>query len=90
MLGTLGGKVYFGDGFRLYIAVAGSGVKVALAGDVRLDPSTGQITTVFDYLPQVPFSSFALTFQGGPNAVLANPAAVSGGRCGRRRRRRSA
>ena len=75
LLGTLGGKVYFGDGFRLYIDVAGSGVKVALAGDVRLDPATGQITTVFDNLPQVPFTSFALTFQGGPNAVLANPAA---------------
>ena len=64
---------HFGDGFRLYIVIEGSGVKVALAGDVRLDPATGQITTVFDNLPQVPFSSFALTFQGGSHAVLANP-----------------
>jgi hypothetical protein len=75
LIGTLGGKVYFGDGFRLYIAIEGSGVKVALAGDVRLDPATGQITTVFDNLPQVPFTSFALTFQGGSHAVLANPGA---------------
>jgi hypothetical protein len=74
LLGTLPGKVYFGDGFRLYVVVAGGGVKVALAGDVRLDPATGQITTVFDDLPQVPFTSFALSFQGGPHAVLANPA----------------
>jgi hypothetical protein len=74
LLGTLPGKVYFGDGFRLYVVVEGSGVRVALAGDVRLDPATGQITTVFDNLPQVPFSAFALSFQGGPHAVLANPA----------------
>jgi hypothetical protein len=73
LLGTLPGKVYFGDGFRLYVVVEGSGVRVALAGDVKLDPATGQITTSFDNLPQVPFTSFALSFQGGANAVLANP-----------------
>ncbi len=73
LLGTLGGKVYFGDGFRLYIVVAGQGVVVKLAGDVRLDPATGQITTIFDDLPQVPFTAFSLSFQGGSHAVLANP-----------------
>ena len=75
LLGTLPGKVYFGDGFKLYVVVDGGGVHVALPGDVHLDPATGQITTVFDGLPQVPFSSFALSFQGGPHAVLANPSA---------------
>ena len=73
LLGTLGGKVFFGESFRLYIVVEGSGVLVKLAGDVRLDPATGQITTVFDNLPQVPFTAFALSFQGGPHAVLSNP-----------------
>ncbi len=73
LLGTLGGQVYFGDGFHLYVVVAGAGVLVRLPGDVHLDPATGQITTVFDHLPQVPFTSFALTFQGGAHAVLANP-----------------
>ena len=47
---------------------------VKLPGDVKLDPATGQITTIFDNLPQVPFTSFALSFQGGSHAVLANPA----------------
>jgi hypothetical protein len=80
LLGTLGGNVYFGPAvpgapYRLFIVVQGSGVLVKLAGDVRLDPATGQITTVFDNLPQVPVTSFALTFQGGPHAVLANPTA---------------
>ncbi len=73
VLDPLAGKVFFGDGFRLYIQIAGQGVQVKLAGDVKLDPSTGQITTVFDNLPQVPFTKFALSFNGGPHAVLANP-----------------
>ena len=38
LLPTLGGKVYFGDGFRLYIVVAGSGVLVKLPGDVQPRP----------------------------------------------------
>ena len=73
VLDPLTGKVFFGDGFRLYIQIAGQGVQVKLAGDVKLDPATGQITTVFDNLPQVPFTKFALSFNGGPHAVLANP-----------------
>ncbi|HEX6025622.1 MAG TPA: hypothetical protein VFZ00_26755 [Solirubrobacter sp.] len=73
LLGELAGKVFFGENFRLYVVVDDGGVVVKLAGDVRLDPATGQITTVFDNLPQVPFTKFALTFQGGARAVLQNP-----------------
>lgn len=73
LLGELAGKVYFGDGFRLYVVVDGPGVQVKLAGDVKLNPDNGQITTVFDNLPQVPFTTFALSFQGGAKAVLNNP-----------------
>ena len=70
----LAGKVYFGDGFRLYIVVAGQGVPVeARRRRASSTPRTGQITTIFDNLPQVPFTTFALTFQGGSHAVLANP-----------------
>lgn len=73
LLGVLSGKVFFGDGFRLYVVVEGPGVQVKLAGDVKLNPDNGQITTVFDNLPQVPFTAFALSFQGGAKAVLNNP-----------------
>jgi len=73
LLGVLGGKVFFGENFALYVIVQGKGVLVKLAGVTKLDPSTGQITTVFDNLPQVPFTTFALSFNGGPHAVLANP-----------------
>ena len=42
LLPTLNGKVYFGENFRLYIVVAGSGVLVKLPGDVKLDPATAR------------------------------------------------
>ena len=48
---------------------------VKLPGDVKLDPATGQITTVFDNLPQVPFTSFALTLPGRPAGRARQPAA---------------
>src|SRR5262249_50534702 len=69
----LPGKVFFAMPYRLFVSAAGSGVDVKLKGQVTLDQATGQITTVFDDLPQVPFTSFSLAFQGGPHAVLANP-----------------
>jgi hypothetical protein len=79
LIGTLGGAVSFGEprsgNQRLIVEVDQSGVHLNLVGTVTLDPATGQITTVFDELPQVPFTSFALTFKGGDHAVLANPSA---------------
>jgi hypothetical protein len=79
LIGTLGGTVAFGEprggAYRLLVEVDERGVRLDLAGTVTLDPRTGRITTVFDELPQVPFTSFALAFQGGDRAVLSNPAA---------------
>ncbi len=59
--------------FGVYLEVAGSVVIVKLAGEVSVDPLTGQITARFDENPQVPFSSLVLRFDGGPGAPLANP-----------------
>jgi hypothetical protein len=77
LIGTLGGKVFFGQpangDYPLLVAINDHGVHLNLTGHVSLDSGTGQITTVFDNLPQVPFTSFALTFQGGNQGVLANP-----------------
>ncbi|HEX4670792.1 MAG TPA: hypothetical protein VH279_00920, partial [Solirubrobacteraceae bacterium] len=74
---ALAGRVFFGQPasgvYPLLVAVDDHGVHLKLTGQVTLDQATGQITTVFDDLPQVPFTSFALTFQGGDRAVLANP-----------------
>ena len=81
----LHGQVYFAAAtparaLGLFVAVDQSGVRLKLAGAIRLDPATGQITTVFDELPQVPFTSLMLTLEGGARAVLANPTA-----CGEQR-----
>jgi hypothetical protein len=51
------------------------GVLVKLAGKVTPDPQTGQLTTTFEGLPQVPFSDFKLHFREGPRAPLVSPPA---------------
>ena len=42
-------------------------------GTTDPDPQTGQLTTVFDELPPLPFEKFTLALRGGDHAVLVNP-----------------
>jgi hypothetical protein len=49
------------------------GVLVKLAGRVDLDPQTGQLTTTFDDLPQLPSSDIQMNIKGGLRAGLVNP-----------------
>jgi hypothetical protein len=65
----------FGSLLAIYIVAQAPGVMVKLAGDVRADPVTGQLTTTFRDNPQLPFSRFRLSLKGGPTAALANPIA---------------
>jgi hypothetical protein len=58
----------------LYLVAEGDGVLVKLAGEAHLDPTTGQITTTFDNLPQQPVSNIKLHFFGGPRGPLVTPA----------------
>jgi hypothetical protein len=61
---------------RLYVQLVGAGeagIVVKLEGQGHVDQKTGQITTVFDNNPQVPFNRMHFVLGGGPRAVLANP-----------------
>jgi hypothetical protein len=64
-----------GELYRLYLEVVGAGVVVKLAGEVQVDPTTGQVTALFKENPQLPFSELRLSLYGGPQAALANPVA---------------
>jgi hypothetical protein len=64
-----------GNEYRIFIDAASAryGVDVRLLGHVAADPTTGQLTTTITELPQVPFTSFQLSFIGGQRAVLSSP-----------------
>jgi hypothetical protein len=49
------------------------GVLVKQAGKIELDPKTGQISTTFDNLPQVPIGTFKVKFFEGSRAALVMP-----------------
>jgi len=70
----------FGSLLSLYIVgddLQQSGTVVKLAGEVRLDPGTGRLETVFTDQPQLPFETLHLELFGGAHAALVTPA-----RCG--------
>jgi hypothetical protein len=62
-----------GDMFRMFLQVAGSGVRAKLPGQVKADPATGQLTATFAANPQLPFESVKLRLKGGARAPLVNP-----------------
>jgi len=63
----------FGSLLAVYVVARGPGLIVKLAGRVESDPLSGQLSAVFDDLPQLPFSAVRFVFDGGPRAVLVNP-----------------
>jgi hypothetical protein len=82
--GVLTGQIYvarqgenpFGSLLAIYIVVDDptTGVLVKLAGEVDPDPATGQLQTVVDQSPQLPFSELRTHFFAGNRAALRTPA----------------
>ena len=59
--------------FTVYLTLTGHGVLVKIKGTVTPNAVTGQLTTVFDENPQLPFSELRLQLNGGSRAPDANP-----------------
>ena len=60
---------------QLLIAISGDGIDLKLEANVQLNKTTGQLTTTLTETPGLPFTSFELSFNGGPQAALATPTA---------------
>jgi hypothetical protein len=61
--------------FRIAVEIRSDddGIDIKLPGAIKVNPANGQLVTVFDDLPQLPFESIALHFFTGPRAPLASP-----------------
>ncbi len=76
---ALDGKLY-----RLYLELGGTGalgdagVNLKVAFDTEANPATGQLTTVVENTPPLPFSELHVRLNGGPRSPLDNPST-----CGR-------
>ncbi len=73
-----------GDEYRIFIEAKSDryGISVRLIGNVHADPRTGQLSTTISEAPQVPFTSFDLSFRGGAQAVLSSPPTCGPNRAG--------
>jgi hypothetical protein len=59
----------------IYIVVKGPGFYLKLPGKVQADPVTGQLKTIVDNAPQLPFENLRLSLNSGPHAALQAPEA---------------
>lgn len=84
LAGTLQGAIYvakqsenpFGSLLAIYIVVNDprTGVTVKIPGEVRANPTSGQLETIVDNSPQFPFEELQTKFFGGQQAALRTPA----------------
>jgi hypothetical protein len=78
LLPDIAGKVFLGAPtpdapLRTFVDLPVGDKHVKLVAAVSLDPETGRVRSVFDGLPQIPFTRFALSFRGGDRSVFLAP-----------------
>ncbi len=59
--------------FAIYLVAKGPGFYLKLPGELNVDKQTGQLKTIVDNTPQLPFEELQLDFRGGPTAPLQTP-----------------
>ncbi len=67
----------FGSLIAVYLVAKSieRGILVKVAGELRADPSSGNLTAVFDKLPQLPYEDLEIHFREGQRSPLATPPA---------------
>jgi hypothetical protein len=67
----------FSSLLALYVVVKDpeTGILLKIPGKVEPDETTGQLVSVFDNLPELPFSHFRLSFRQGQRSPLVTPPA---------------
>lgn len=66
-----------GKMIRVFVQASGSGVIVKLDGSIAVNQATGHLTMTIKDAPQLPVEELKLDLDGGPRALLANPAECS-------------
>ncbi len=64
-----------GNMYRIFLQFEGAGVVIKQEGKIFANSSTGQLTTTFKNIPQLPVSDVQLHFSSGLRASLATPQA---------------
>jgi hypothetical protein len=62
-----------GDPYRILLTASGFATNVKLLGSVKADPVTGQLSIVFEHLPQSPLQAFDMHVFGSERGLLATP-----------------
>jgi hypothetical protein len=67
----------FGSLIAVYLVAKSieRGILVKVAGELKADPSSGNLTAIFDELPQLPYSDLEIHFREGQRSPLATPPA---------------
>jgi len=80
--GPLTGSLFIGqpkpgDQYRVFMVVSGFGLNAKLVGSFRPNPQTGQLSALFQGLPQVPFEEFDIHLFASDRGLLATPTACT-------------